>query len=661
MPLMARAALLGCLLVAGRASAAEPGDEAEQDDEVIDVTVSGTPHEGRDPTPAVYSLRGPALAAPGRTLGEALAGVPGAQIQRSGGSADLSTLSLRGGSSAESPVYLAGIRLNDELTGSADLSRLPLWMLHRVEIYRGHAPAGLDALGMSGAVLLEPRLPRGIEALAALGVGSFGEREARAGIALGDDRSAALLAVRRAAGEGDYHFVDDRGTRFDASDDRLRPRQNADHEEIDAWALGRLSSRRGTLLLVLNAFDREAGAPGLQLPGARRARAGQHRLLAGMAAELACPRQRRESCALEIGADLLSTRYLLDDPLGELGGARRTESEGQRSGQRLHARFEVIDDLELRIGGAQQIAALAVSAERSATVRARRHLLRADADGRLRIGDRAEVAVVTALECHSTMEGAVGGACGVLEPVGRVGTRVRLLETLDLLANVGRYLRVPTLGELYGVSASVLGNADLDTEEGLSFDAGLSGSWRQREVAWWGQIFGFARLSERLIGYRRASLGSIRPYNTGSARILGVELATGASLYDTLHARVAVTALDPRDVSDDRGVENDLLPYRSRLTVAPELELTAPRWPLLSLNGASLAARFRYRGERVADPAGLVVLEADSQLDLDAALFFVGHLAVRGRVANLLDQRSFDLVGYPLPGRSYHALVEGRW
>ena len=98
------------------------------------------------------------------------------------------------------------------------------------------------------------------------------------------------------------------------------------------------------------------------------------------------------------------------------------------------------------------------------------------------------------------------------------------------------------------------------------------------------------------------------------------------------------------------------------MVVAPMLELVAPPWPLLELDRASIAARYHYRSSRVADPAGLIVLEADGQLDLDGSMSFLDQrVALRGRLSNLINQRTFDLVGYPLPGRAGHIMLESWW
>jgi hypothetical protein len=38
-----------------------------------------------------------------------------------------------------------------------------------------------------------------------------------------------------------------------------------------------------------------------------------------------------------------------------------------------------------------------------------------------------------------------------------------------------------------------------------------------------------------------------------------------------------------------------------------------------------------------------------------------GHVRARVRLANVLDQPRFDLVGFPLPGRAVYAAMEVQW
>src|SRR6185295_17859390 len=103
---------------------------AAEDTTPVEVVVSGTapsPFEGRDPTAATYVIHREDLRAPGATSADALSRVPGVEVTRSGAASELATAALRGATAAQTPVYLAGIRLNDDLTGTADLSTVPLW------------------------------------------------------------------------------------------------------------------------------------------------------------------------------------------------------------------------------------------------------------------------------------------------------------------------------------------------------------------------------------------------------------------------------------------------------------------------------------------------------------------------------------------------------
>ena len=55
------------------------------------------------------------------------------------------------------------------------------------------------------------------------------------------------------------------------------------------------------------------------------------------------------------------------------------------------------------------------------------------------------------------------------------------------------------------------------------------------------------------------------------------------------------------------------------------------------------------------------IIPEQSSLDLDAALaFFGGSTLLRARVADVFDTPRFDVVGFPLPGRSVFVSLELR-
>ncbi|HET7542173.1 MAG TPA: TonB-dependent receptor [Polyangiaceae bacterium] len=626
-------------------------------DVVAEVVVAGHKQTRpmREPTLAATRVDPSELSRPGANAAAVLSRVPGVQVSESGSAADLSTASVRGATSAQTPVYLAGIRLNDDLTGSADLSLVPLWMLGRAEVYRGNAPADADRLGIGGAIYFEPRLPRESQLRAGAQLGSFGQRAAWLGAQLARDGNAALLAFRAAGAQNDYPYVDNAGT-SDPSDDQRRTRPNADVSERDAWAIGRtlLGKQGARLTTVFNAFAREQGVTGLAAVPALAARAKTARLLAGLNAELPCG--SRPGCRLVLTSQAITTRVRLSDPDHELALlAPRLDTDGTRfvESARLWLTggiFRALLGANLELEQLAQDGASALRAKRNSA--SARVALFASA------GPHTEFSSLAVVTCDATDGPQQKSGCAELTPEFRLGVR-RRFGAFELRSNFSRYARVPTLGELYGISALVRGSSALVPEQGLAWDLGTRWEAQAGPVWVYFDAFGFARHVTDLIAYRRSSVGAVQPYNVGSARVLGAEIEAGAALVRHARTSLALTLLDPRDTTAGRTLANDLVPHQSRIASSWYVEgFVEPRFWLL--RRAGLDARLSHRGSRLADPAGLLVLPASTTLDLGATLGFgrAQELSLRAAVDDVFDARHFDFIGYPVPGRSFHASAE---
>jgi vitamin B12 transporter len=647
-----RGVLIALLALSGPALAEQPEPEPE-----IEVVVRDERSSSRDPTAASTVVRREALRRAGADAADVIAAAPGVQLARSGSSSELSTASIRGASSAQTPVYLSGIRLNDDLTGTADLSQVPLWMLDRVEIFRGNAPFEADRLGIGGAIFFEPSLPTRPQIGGGVEVGSFGALGGFVGGALAGDGAASLVALRQERADNDFEYTDDRGTVADASDDRVIRRPNADHDSSDAWAIGRwrLGADGARMTLVTNAFRREQGVTGLGVIPALSARARVQRFLAGISARVPC----RGGCELTLSSSLLESQHDVRDPAGELGlAAPEVASSGRRFVQEARIAQRFRDGWRLRAGVGQELELLRVDAIGVSELAARRAATRATLAAERQRGPLL-VHGLGALECHGTSGPDGSDRCGTLLATGRVGAALRAGEHLTMLANLGRAARVPTLGELYGVSPAVRGNPELVPETSVSADLGLrAGAGRVSA-----EVYAFSRWVNDLTAFRRSGFGYVRPFNVGTARVLGAELYATGDAANHLRAELALTALDPRDTSEDRQLTNDLVPYQSRLVATARSELYARR-PLGpgALERVALGGRVSHRSSRVADAAGLIVLAAQTTFDLDVtALLLSERIALRAAVENVLDARRFDVLGFPLPGRSYHAAAEAWW
>ena len=605
------------------------------------------------------------LEGPGLRAGDVLRRQPGVAIVDSGGYGALSTATIRGATSAQTPVYLAGIRLNDDVAGTADLSLVPLWMIDRIEVYRGHAPLEADRLGVAGAIFFEPRRPISNEAAAGGMLGSFGSEAYFARAQVGDERAGALFGLRYERARNDYAFVDDRGTRFVTDDDRIVLRTNADAATWDAWSLGTVKlTDRGRLDIVANVVSRNQGVPGLALLPTRSARARFDRELLGISTTLQCgPR-----CEWRSFAHTLVAKSRLDDPEFELGlGSAGMTVRGARaeSGTELHLGVgsRVTISPTLRLSGEE----LTLSPLAQTTENANRLFARPAVQLDIAMTDKASLRFVGALEHQATkgplrMPGSLDAPSAVptsTEPMARASASYELGQHSELSVSAARYARVPTLGELYGISGGARGNPELLTEKGYVFDAG--GKARTplgKTGVMYGEAFGFARFVDDLIAFRRASLSYLRAFNVGESRTLGVETQVGVSPWPFLLLEANATFLDARDVEGGNATQ---LPFRSRLVLAPRIELRGGRVRALRLEDARLEVKYVYQSNRTADPAGLIRIPEQGSLDVEGKItHFGGAWSLRAYVQNLLDQPRFDLIGYPLPGRALFVSAEWR-
>jgi iron complex outermembrane receptor protein len=632
----------------------------------VEVLVAGTAVErsaSGDTTAASTVLRRGDLDAPGASAAAVLTRVPGVQVQQTGSSSDLATASLRGTTSAQTPVYLAGVRLNDDISGTADLSTVPLWMLDRVEVYRGNAPAKVDLLGMGGAVLFEPRYPTGDQVRAGVGWGSWGQRTGYIAAGTGSKKVQTLLALRRESARNDYAYWDNGGTAFSDADDHWQRRTNADQTTTDWWTVSRLSlGEANQVLLLANAFDREQGVPGLLAIPATQARVHIRRELVGLAqrSEVACG--AHSPCRLSTATSFHRASVDFTDPSHEFGlGAAAASSLASRITHDTRFSWPFADGWLLAPSATLGAETLDVTRPDLAPLAAKRLQSSLGTSLEWRALGALTLIGIARLDVDSTQAASRDRAYRV--PTGRIGAAYQVLPGLSLLANLGYYSRVPALGELYGTSALVAGNPNLERERGLVRDLGVRYTARAKRAAISIETFAFQQDLDDLVAWQRSSFRQIRPYNVGQARLRGVENYIGVDLLSFVHIESATTLLDPRDTTSGRNLRNDLLPFRSRLIMDARLQLHTPG-PVsaLRLQRASVSLHASHRSSRYQDRSGLIIVPHSTVFDLESGVQLGDvPLSVEVAVYNLFDQPRFDLVGYPLPPRTFALELALEW
>ncbi|MBM4370551.1 MAG: TonB-dependent receptor, partial [Deltaproteobacteria bacterium] len=242
-----------------------PGDPAPDPDPGVEITAARRPLDLLDDRAAAGTVLLPAdLDDPGETLPAVLDQQAGLRVVRLGGPAAFSTLSIRGSSGDQVLVVLDGIPMDSAAGGAADLSRLPLGNLERIEVYRGASPLRFGASAIGGVLSLATRRARGRDLAATLSTGAFGERGLR--LFAGERRAGwdAALGLDYAGWEGDFPYRNDQGTRFDPSDDRAVRRRNDHADQVNLLARGGVRLAPGWRAEALDWFFwRDQGLPGL--------------------------------------------------------------------------------------------------------------------------------------------------------------------------------------------------------------------------------------------------------------------------------------------------------------------------------------------------------------------------------------------------------------
>jgi len=667
---------------AGAAGAQTVTDTAPQ---VLDVPVEvkRMPAALRDDATAAGTVvEAPAERAPLADLGDAIEHVPGVNLLSSGSAGSFQTLSVRGASGQQTEIYVDGIPMNRAFSGMAEITQFPLAELARVDVYRSASPFSLGAGALGGAIALETRGARKNTARASLAAGSFETvaLTAYAARVRGAGWMSVSLAGRRS--EGDFLFVDDNGTAFDKSDDRLRRRQNNDHRQLGVLVKG--GYRRSAALTVEAAqsvFAFEAGIPGNGRRPTSAARRDDLRTLSQVTLRGngggAVPWRYR------VRGHFWFERERQQDPQAEVGLTRNDRDDRTRAGGvalfgeltphpdwRVAAKTDVLverffpsDAFGFEAGNARSArtrvtpgAQVRWQAWSRKGAQAWPLALALVADGRVAFVD-------------SNVRGVTLFGNPVSDPDSRrqrpwslrLGTELTLRRGWQLVANVSRAERLPTLLELFGNSGSLLPSPALRPEHGWNLDVGTTLRHRfanGRDFIML-ELFYFHRDVDDIIQLIRSNDDTVVAVNLDGARLQGIEAALQADVFDLLRAEAAYTLLETEQRSDTPQRDGNSLPLRPRTTWHVRGELyhrPAADW----MARVSAWSQVSFESGNVVDPANFVRI--DDRLRVDAGTRWHlrrPNLRIEMTVRNVTDQQTADLIGFPLPGRSYLLRLSG--
>ena len=565
-----------------------------------------------------------------RSAAEVLATSPGATVHQSGAPGQSASLSLRGASADESLILLDGIPLQGPGGGSIDLATVPAALLDRMIVSRGVLGAQLGAGALGGAVELVPRRATSRPSGGAqASIGSFGTAQVEGDFASG----GALLGIQldRTAGDFDYaaRVPPEAPTFYGYT------RQNSDARR--ASGLFRLEQRPAAdteLDLLLQATAGDRGLPGAVTLTTTHSRSLDQGGLAG--ARLRGSAGRLAWAVRAWGrADRIELRgvQLTNDCTD--GGPDCPRSDERSSTARAEG------EIAAQLGGRQFLKAIISGGEEwiaGAPTGSHRRPLTS-----LALSD--DFVLPLDVTVHPALRIDRVGPDTAVSP--GVTATVRPAGPLELRAGWGLSFRPASFAELYLDQGGVAPNETLSPERAWSADAGAA--WRSPHLTLAANVF-WSRYRE-LILYQLYPPFRSKPYNTGAARIAGVELQGTASLPWGVTAEAAYAFLDAVNLRS--GLEGHHLVYRPPHQLFGRLARRGDR-----LEGY---AGLTFRSEMPRDAFDSAHLPAQLRIDAGAGIRAVGPLWIDFEVKNLLDdQTQQDLFQYPLPGLSLALIARAR-
>lgn len=591
--------------------------------------------------------------------------MPGLELRRYGGLGSYSTASLRGSGGGELAVYLDGVDLRHPLSGSLNLDDLPLAGVERIEVYRGAVPSELGGGSPAGAIHLVSDASRARRF--ALSAGSYGTSRVAGGASgTGPWGLRARLSGSLLSSRSDFFYLDRQGTQANAEDDTLRTRRNADMRAGDIMLRLDRPSRAGEFSLVYRWLLRDNGLPGTEaLPTyhTRSKKRGQDlRLnwrapLIGHALRMEIGVWGRDGLTEFINPERETGPFLVGDEtrdrLRSLGLQMRADLfappyhlllRGEHRSDRFqpdNLNPDKFEDYERSRRGLQWTGELRREGHR---------LLLVAAYGEERLRDNyfgppslPWLPPVPQPE-HDTFAS-----------FRRAGLRWRALnETrvgLEFFGNLSEGYRAPSLLELFGQDVSVHANPELLPERGRGGDVGLTLRARRGRFKLRGELSLFDRSLRDQILFMRNSQYSVQARNLESSRLRGSELSLAFD-WRPWALSLSGTRLDARDTGGHPDYDGKMLPYRTPNRLFARLSR--------ELGPVKLFAEVEERGAVYTDRYN------DEERRLPSARFFGAGL--RARIAggwslslegmNLGDTRAEDVLGFPLPGRTWLVTLE---
>ncbi len=568
-------------------------------------------------------------------ISDALQRVPGLFIREYGGVGGLKSVSMRGGSAAQSLILLDGMAWNSAQNGQIDLQTIPAAFVREISVERGGLGAIYGANAMTGAVRLDLTVPRqGLSMMVDGGSFDTWRSGVSGGVSSGLWSVGGGVDAYGSAGSFPYQ-IDHNGEVVDVN------RANADVRTLSGIArIEYQGAFRTSVTAMARTGDR--GVPGAVVENAvtqQRARMADSDVMLQVRSKIVpiahapvwidaglrlLEQHYTDPDATIAGPAGIDAQYDLRDAVVALHGQYLERASDWSTHYRVEGGYVDLRGTSLQPGVGERVV--------------RRHLgARVESD----LGLSEVVRIQGALRVDTYSDAGTAFT-------GLLGARMRTSEQFSMSASLGTGFRPPSFNELYFLN---YGTSDLRPEHSVTL--GVDAEWKPLSWITWNVSAYGNRFTDLIVSVPLSPVVT-SARNVGAAQGVGMEWTLTAQVLPALMASWTYTLQELRDATGRAGLDGTRIPYVPVEMIGVQTTWRPGVW--------RLTADYQYTSHRYAQAGSeYTSLLAPYHLLGAAVAVAVAGQSVNGdvmlRVDNLLDAPYQVVRGFPMPGRQVRLSV----
>lgn len=595
-------------------------------------------------------------------LSSILESTVGLQIQQSGGLGSYSSVSLRAANSEQVLIFLDGILINDSVSGSVDLSLIPVNQIQRIEVFRGSTPIELGAASMGGAINIITR--EGADDSKQLGTAftNHGARTFNLHWNKSEDNNHIRFVSEFINNKNNYPIINDNNTQYVTNDDFEDVRNNAEIQQgsfLLTWK--HLLKNKDTLLNSLRYFNKNQNLPNFNNSPNVSAYFNTKLLQLNSKSDLSRLLNSQSQLSGEIY--FRNKEEIYDDRSSEIGLlANHLLFINQSVGFKGFYKTKVNTETELRIvfdSNKQDSLSKDLSKIQEDVSQGRTtSIVNTGIRNLFHNGKIIFDTTLASEHISDHLDSSYDNSNNLIPAQSRgysfsdlrLGYLQYFSDNIQLKINLGSYHRVPYLYELYGDRGFFHGNVDLKAESSKNFDISLDYTY-DSAVSLLNDanlyLGYFHNKSKDLIIREYDSRGVGTSQNLENATIQGVESKITWPFIKNHQLVINLTLLNPIIESSKAIHDGNIIPGQYVESYLLAYSYSHYSW----FYQLEYIAKYGRYYERTNNPD----LKAKDQETLNSSLKrFYGNHQLELTVQNIFDHRYEDYKGYPKPGRTFY-------